>query len=70
MKWKRNKDLSARKAFRLTTDGKECSIAKCYVKNEFMENFSKAGFTGFHIGNAMSLHELGYLESRFATIAD
>ena len=35
-----------------------------------MEIFSKAGFTGSHIGNAMSLHELGCMESRFAAIAD
>ena len=70
LKWKRNRDLSTREAFRLTTDGKECPIAKCYEKNEFMEIFSKAGFTGSHIGNAMSLHELECLESRFAAIAD
>ncbi len=70
LKWKRNKDLSTREAFRLTTDGKECPIAKCYEKNEFMEIVSKAGFTGSHTGNAMSLHELGCMERRFDALAD
>lgn len=70
LKWKRNKDLSTREAFRLTTDGKECPIAKCYENNEFMEFFSKAGFTGSHVGNAMSLHELGCMYHRFDALAD
>jgi len=70
LKWKRNNDLSTREAFRLTTDGKECPIAKCYEKNEFMKVFSKAGFTGSHTGNAMSLHELGCMEHRFDALAD
>jgi len=70
LKWKKNKDLSAREAFRLTTDGKECPIAKCYEKNEFMNLFSKAGFTGSHTGNAMSLHELGCMEHRLDALAD
>ena len=35
-----------------------------------MEIFSNVGFTGSHIGNTMSVHELECLESRFAAIAD
>ena len=70
LKWGRNKDLSTREAFRLTTDGKECPIAKSYEKNEFMKVFSKAGFTGSHTGNAMSLHELECMEHRFEALGD
>ncbi len=70
LKCRKNKDLSTREAFRLTTDGKECPIAKCYEKNEFLEVFSKAGFKGSHTGNAISLHELKCMEHRFDALSD
>ena len=70
LKWNKNKNLSTREAFRMTTDGKECPISRCYETKEFISLFSKAGFTGSHTGNAMSLHELGCMEHRFDALAD
>jgi hypothetical protein len=70
IKWNKNTNLSTRDTFKMTTDGKECPIANCYEKNEFIEIFSKAGLKGFHKGNAMSLHELGCIRHRFDALAD
>jgi ubiquinone/menaquinone biosynthesis C-methylase UbiE len=70
LKWKKNRETSTADAFRMTTDGRECPISRCYGKNEFMDLFSEAGFVPSHSGNSMSLHELGCMEYRLEALAD
>ena len=43
------------------------SDRKVLWKNEFMELFSKVSFTSSNVVDAISLHELGYMDHRFDT---
>jgi SAM-dependent methyltransferase len=52
--------------FRKSTDGEECPVNNCWTVAEFTDIARSAGFQCRHLGNAISLHEMGLMHERFA----
>lgn len=64
------RSLSLSEIFRVTTDGRECPIAKAYRPSDFISEMKKHGFSGEYLGAAISMHEMKILGSRFDAILD
>jgi hypothetical protein len=56
---------SLAEAFKRSTDGEECPFSVCYRPAEFLGLVRRCGFTGTHVGSAVSLHELSLLSHRY-----
>jgi ubiquinone/menaquinone biosynthesis C-methylase UbiE len=57
--------MSVMEVFLRSTDGAECPINRCWTADEFLALGKQSGFEVTHIGNAVSLWELGLLPQRF-----
>lgn len=56
--------------FRRSTDGEDCPISDCYRPDEWIAICNRAGFSAEFTGAAVSIIEMGMLNSRFAAIQD
>jgi ubiquinone/menaquinone biosynthesis C-methylase UbiE len=54
----RYRELPVEEAFQLTTDGKECPIARCWRAEDFIGLCDRAGFEARYLGGYLSRHEL------------
>lgn len=58
--------LSLIDAFKKSTDGEQCPVNNCWTIEQFTNLAQSAGFDCRHLGNTISLHELGLMHERFA----
>ena len=61
-------DMDLYEAFKRTTDGPYCPIAKCYKPKDFVSLLGKSGFDAKFLGAAISLNEMKMLPKRFTAI--
>lgn len=60
--------MTLKEAFDRSTDGVDCPINRCWTAGEICEISRKAGLEAKHLGNAISVWEMGLLGRRFSAI--
>jgi len=61
-------DMDLYEAFKRTTDGPYCPIAKCYKPKDFVSLLGESGFDAKFLGAAISLNEMKMLPKRFTAM--
>jgi len=63
-----DRHLSTEQAFKHSTDGYLCPIARCFTPDEFIGICRKNGFNCKILGAAISLHEMSLLDLRYSAL--
>ncbi len=62
--------VSAREAFKRSTDAADCPISRAWTAEEVTAMCERAGFAARHLGNAVSVREMAILSERFDAILE